>query len=131
MLGLIALTLLGTGCRGMDRRNADPAAATKAQSEGGEPDSALPRSVRWLLWMALPRLTVSGGARRLIFLLYLVLLFFLGVLLFHPLISPSPHFFEVVGFRITRSDHTPEPALPERGVATAHKGSGTRLTATR
>jgi hypothetical protein len=81
--------------------------------------------------MALPRLTVSGGARRLIFLLYLVLLFFLGVLLFHPLISPSPHFFEVVGFRITRSDHTPEPALPERGVATAHEESGTRLTATR
>jgi hypothetical protein len=85
----------------MDRQERGPAAATRTQSEGG-PDNARRRSVRRLLWLALPRLTVSGGARRLIFLVYLVPLFSLGVLLFHPLISLSPHFFEVVGFRITR-----------------------------
>ena len=58
-----------------------------------------------LLLMALPCVAVSGRAKggRLAFLLCLLPLFFLGVLLLHPLISLSPHFFEVVGFRITRS----------------------------
>jgi len=57
-----------------------------------------------LLLTTLPRMAVSGGANggRLIFLLCLVPLFFLGILLFHPLIGLSPHFFEIVGFRITR-----------------------------
>jgi hypothetical protein len=59
--------------------------------------------------MALPRLAVSGrvSGERPIFLLCLVPLFFLGVLLFHPLISLSPHFFEVVGFRFTRVPSQP------------------------
>jgi hypothetical protein len=60
--------------------------------------------------MALPRLAVSGrvSGERPIFLLCLVPLFFLGVLLlFHPLISLSPHFFEVFGFRITRVPSQP------------------------
>jgi hypothetical protein len=60
-------------------------------------------AVERMLLMSLPRLAISGGADggRLIFLLCLVQLFFLGVLLFHPLISLSAHFFEVV-VRITR-----------------------------
>jgi hypothetical protein len=62
-----------------------------------------PWSVRWLLSMSLPRLVFGGPNRgRLIFLPCLVPLFFLGVLLLHPLISLVPHFFEVVGFRVPR-----------------------------
>jgi hypothetical protein len=49
---------------------------------------------------ALPRRAVYGGANGagLIFFSF----FFLGLLLFHSLISLSPHFFEVIGSRITR-----------------------------
>ena len=52
------------------------------------------------LWTALPRRAVYGGANgaRLI----VVSFFFLGLLLFHFLISMPPHFFEVIGFLITR-----------------------------
>jgi len=49
---------------------------------------------------ALPRRAVYGGADRegLIFFSF----FFLDLLLFHSLISLLPHFFEVIGFRLTR-----------------------------
>ena len=53
------------------------------------------------LWTALPRRVVYGGANgaRLI----VVSFFFLGLLLlFHSLIGLLPHFFEVIGFRLTR-----------------------------
>jgi hypothetical protein len=56
-----------------------------------------------MLLMSLPRVATSNGANggRLIFLLCLILLFFLGLLLLHPLVSVSPHFLEVL-VRITR-----------------------------
>ena len=60
--------------------------------------SSLPRRP---LWTALPRRVVYGGANgaRLI----VVSFFFLGLLLlFHSLIGLLPHFFEVIGFRLTR-----------------------------
>ena len=52
------------------------------------------------LLTALPRRAVYGGAggAGLIFFSF----FFLGLLLFHSLIGLLPHFFEVIGFRITR-----------------------------
>jgi hypothetical protein len=50
------------------------------------------------LLKALPRRAVYGGANGVIFFLF----FFLGLLLFHSLISMPPHFFEVIGFRLTR-----------------------------
>jgi Arc-like DNA binding domain len=67
-----------------------------------------------VLLMALPRLAVSGGANgaRLIFLLCLIPLFFLGVLLSHPLISLSPRFFEVVGV-VLRGDGLLEQAAAQ------------------
>jgi hypothetical protein len=48
--------------------------------------------------MSLPRVAISGRANggRLIFLFCLNLLFFLSLLLLYPLISLSPHLFEVV-----------------------------------
>src|SRR5438128_12609371 len=59
--------------------------------------SSLPRRPAWT---ALPRRAVYGGADRagLIFSSF----FFLGLLLFHFLLSLLPHFFEVIGFRLTR-----------------------------
>ena len=59
--------------------------------------SSLPRRP---LLTALPRRAVYGGAdgEGLIFFSF----FFLGLLLFHSLISLLPHFFEVIGFRLTR-----------------------------
>jgi len=59
--------------------------------------SSLPRRP---LWTALPRRAVYGGADRagLIFFSF----FFLGLLLLHSLIGLLPHFFEVIGFRLTR-----------------------------
>jgi hypothetical protein len=50
---------------------------------------------------ALPRRAVCGGANNgggQIFFSF----FFLGLLLFHSLIGLVPHFFEVIGFRLTR-----------------------------
>jgi hypothetical protein len=54
---------------------------------------------------ALPHGAVYGGAKGagLIFFSF----FFLGLLLFHSLISLPPHFFEVIGSRITRSPWQP------------------------
>ena len=69
------------------------------------PDSTRPWPVRRaLLLMAPRRRAMSGGADggRLIFLLCLVSLFFLGILLFQSLIGLSPHFFEIIGFSIAR-----------------------------
>src|SRR6266478_6556853 len=59
--------------------------------------SSLPRRP---LLTALPRRAVYGGADRagLIFFSF----FFLGLLLLHSLIGLLPHFFEVIGFRLTR-----------------------------
>jgi hypothetical protein len=58
---------------------------------------------RITLLMSLPRVAIAGRANggRLIFLFCLILLFFLSLLLLHPLVSLSPHLFEVV-VRITR-----------------------------
>jgi hypothetical protein len=49
---------------------------------------------------ALPRRAVYGRANGggLIFFSF----FFLGLLLFHSLIGLLPHFFKVIGFRLTR-----------------------------
>ena len=59
--------------------------------------SSLPRRP---LLTALPRRAVYGGANGggLVFFSF----FFLGLLLFHSLIGLLPHFFEVIGFRLTR-----------------------------
>ena len=59
--------------------------------------SSLPRRP---LLTALPRRAVYSGAdgEGLSFFSF----FFLGLLLFHSLISLLPHFFEVIGFRLTR-----------------------------
>jgi hypothetical protein len=52
------------------------------------------------LLTTLPRRAVNGGAAGAG--LIVVSFFFLGLVLFHSLIGLLPHFFEVIGFRLTR-----------------------------
>jgi hypothetical protein len=58
-------------------------------------------------WARLPALGDLPELMGLIFLLCVVPLFFLDLLLFHPLVSLSPHFFKVIGLCIARFPSQP------------------------
>jgi hypothetical protein len=58
-------------------------------------------------WARLPALGDLPELMGLIFLLCIVPLYFLDLLLFHPLVSLSPHFFKVIGLCIARFPSQP------------------------
>ena len=58
-------------------------------------------------WARLPALGDLTELMGLIFLLCIVPLYFLDLLLFHPLVSLSPHFFKVIGLCIARFPSQP------------------------